>query len=390
MRPAMCLTALLFTISLEAAGPPTALGPPATTGKPGYEFPILTFRSLLNDAAEDALDEAKKKLPSGFNLYWSGKKPSSCDYDCVGEPRRESTTFLNRPNHRYGIVHAQIRWMLESTTGLNIDIREITARVTFTATCDGWKDGSGSMRFNVHVDPPKISSGPGKLESVLDVLTGPLELSERIEEKLSAALASVKVPDHEGFTAGVPCATLGVRGHGATNQPQLDVFTWDAPRRDARLPLPSTRRRAIVSVDRIRHFSPPPLQLVDAPDPVPAERQPDPHHFTFYVNGTAVHFPASGSVTLAHGETIVPAGLQREIELPAKEHVQVILTDGTVTDWHDFTGDDLRTRTHRMKVNAKEMRPARAGGKPVEVWFPKYEIEYSIRLLPRRNTSAAR
>ncbi|WP_290651164.1 hypothetical protein [Aquisalimonas sp.] len=380
-RLSLCLLALLCAsgVGLAQHSPPPALGPPLASPDDGY-LPLSVIRGLIEAEGDEVI--ADNNLASEHKLSWAGgARPSECGYDCFGRPFMSMTRHLNQPNENVVQVFGRLQFDLD-ISGFPFD-RRVVSNFTVRASCHGWAHGDGNLRIVVEVQPPFVADGLGVIETVLDFILSPLDLSRRINDRVRAALGPGGVALQD---LPARCRTLGAFDAGFAEQ---DGIVWDAP---VTAGLPQLGHTFVGEPITVRFESIRRQHVLTNVDPV------QPLTFEFYVNHVHLGVPNVGELVLAPGETLVLDNAAIALPVSDLEALLVIVADSLGgAGWElfergdGFTGGRRTLLTHRNElVPADQLGPGlpplppdsqRPGSaRPRTIDVHEFRITYTIRV----------
>ena len=241
---------------------------------------------------------------------------------------------------------------------------------------------AGNIEVRVEMDPPVLGE-PGALESTLDFLLLPAQISRRIDGFIQSKLQSVP----NTVIGGDPCRSIGV-GLGQTAL--FDQMSFDPPpppgrgvRADLADTLSDHARVEFLSITRR------PLPSFVAPE-FADPGNPAAGYFTVWLNGAIVGIPPPPGAP--DGLLLPPAGGTvalndcRTISLGGSDRLQVLFVNGLGGSvWSQFPrgagfGADL---PRRMTTGRGIVLPARPpSNKPSPMTLGEFELLYRIVYLP--------
>ena len=361
--------------------PPPALGPPVAPPNAPVSILVDGLRQTLENEASSFIEEHNATSP--HKLSWaSGAKPTECGYDCIGSPLIIPSQNFDRPNERFVKIFGHLAF--------NVDIdnnpfsRRIITPIILRLACDGWQNGSGVVTLTPLVGQPFVADDKGPFEQVLDFLLMPLQLSNSIDAGVKAELSSVNA---DGSVTPYTCNSLGVDAHFDTGSFFDDRIVWEEPQSGG-IGRPSLQwEYATVRIESIKRN--PTVSFVDPSAGV---------SFEFFVNGQWLHFPSTGEVTIAPGETQIVDNVRVSLPLDELESLQVIARDSLGgAGWSQFVENDnfgdgehalLTHRTELLSQNAipggNHLPPGDgpSSNKPLPFDIHEFEIQYSINTGP--------
>lgn len=402
----------------EALGPPEVLQYPLVANE---SAPRAVTGPFLRKAIEDAVDlslcealmrEAGHEFPDGFSaedctqafrdkvrnrdgiVHWRSEnaRPLKCGASCLGRPFLTGTRHVDRPNLRETMLYGHLDFIIDPPGPIN---RDLTYFFDVHVQCKAPNGArTGNIEVRVNVGAPVIGD-PGGLESVLDFILLPAQISQRIESLIRATLQ--QAPD--STIPGDPCRSIGaslavnplfdsapfdpVSGRVLGIRPGLGGIAWGQSERAKVEFLTITRK---------------PLPALVAPE----HAQPGNFaagYFTVYLNGAVVAFPPplgqpDGLALPPDGGT-VPLNYCRTVSLDGADRLQLLFVNGLGgAVWSQFPrtakfGADTprRITTGRWIVvpgtglpNPLTGQPTPA--KPQSVVLREFELLYRITYLP--------
>jgi hypothetical protein len=215
-----------------------------------------------------------------------------------------------------------------------------------------------------------VADDPWFLESILSSLLLPVELSERIDDRITQnfKVTTTTTPLAMGQ---FQCSSIGIVA-SPPNQYKNDEFVWDVPAPKI-VPVGSNaavRPRATLYFDRILRN-----QTTESIPPS------SPFSFTPYINGMPAHIPRMSTIPLAPNASYNQKYC-RTISMEGLNSLQILFTDnvgGAV--WSQFTaGQDFGSGvSHKMTTGRSVVTAApHPGDKPVQSWLRDFELDYRI------------
>lgn len=415
-----CLSVAAFAQD-EALGPPEVLQYPTVANE---SAPRAVTGPFLRKAIEDAADlglcevlmrEAGQTFPNGFRpedctasfkdkvrngdglVHWrsANARPLKCGNACVGRPFLTGTTRVDRPNLREVMLYGHLDFLIDPTGPIN---RDLTYFYEVHAQCKAPNGArTGNMEVKVDVGDPVIGD-PGAVESALDFLLLPAQISRRIESFIASQLQAAP-----GSTTTLdPCRSIGV---SLADNPFFDSVPFDpvsghiigGHHGPGGIVDALSDRAKIEFLSITRH----PLPSLVAPEHA-QPGNPAAGYFTAYLNGAIAAFPAplglpDGLVLPPEGGT-VPLNYCRTVSLNGSDRLQLLFTNGLGgAVWSQFPssakfGADLprRITTGRWIVVPGRPDPVTGRmGKPESVVLREFELLYRITYLPAPVVSGA-
>lgn len=392
----------------EAVGPPEVLQYPLEASETAPRTVATPFlRKAIEDAADLGLCEALMReaghaFPNGFRpqdctasfasqvrnreglVHWRSEnaRPLKCGTGCFGRPFLTATRHVDKPNLREAMLYGHLDFTIDPPGPVN---RDLTYGYEVHVQCAADNGArNGEIEVKVDVGAPVLGD-PGDLESVLDFLLLPAQISRRIESFIRGHLQSV--PDTT--IGGEACRSIGI---SRAQDPKFDAIPFDlaATPRGVRPGLGSVLgvrgdRARVEFLSITRHPLPP---LVAPEHARPGD--PAAGYFNVYLNGANVAFPPlpgapDGLVLPPQGGT-VSLNYCRTIPLQGADRLQLLFVNalgGAV--WSQFprsatfgAGTPRRITTARgIVVPAIGMSP-----KPQSVSLREFELLYRIVYLP--------
>ncbi len=402
----------------EALGPPEVLQYPLQAGESASRAVTGPFlRKAIEDAADLGLCQALMTgagltFPNGFQpgdctssfadqvrnrqgiVHWRSEnaRPLKCGSACLGRPFLTGTHNVDRPNLRESMLYGHLDFTIDPPSATN---RDLTYFYEIHVQCKAPNGArTGDIEVTVQVGDPVVGD-PGIVESVVDFILLPAQISRRIESFIHAQLQAV--PD--ATIAGEPCRSIGVSLAG---NPLFDAVPFD-PVGGAAHVRPALGgvagvlgERAKIEFLAIARKPLPPLVAPEHAQP----GNPAAGYFTAYLNGAAVALPPplgqpEGLVLPPEGGT-VPLNYCRTIPLDGADRLQLLFVNGLGgAVWSQFPrgakfGADVprRITTGRwIVVPGTPLPPSTPGGpptpaKPQSVVLREFELLYRITYLP--------
>lgn len=401
----------------EALGPPEVLQFPLQASE---SAPRAVTGPFMRKAVEDAADlglcqalmtGAGHTFPNGFQpadctpsfaaqvrnrdgiVHWRSEnaRPLKCGAGCFGRPFLSGTRNVDRPNLRETMLYGHLDFTIDPPGPVD---RDLTYFYEVHVQCKAQNGArTGNIEVKVDVGDPVIGD-PGGLESVIDFILLPAQISQRIESFIRGQLQAA--PD--ATVPGEPCRSIGVSR--ATN-PLFDSAPFDPapasiggrPGRGDIVGLPGQRAKVeFLAITRN------PLPLLVAPEHA-QPGNPAAGYFTVYLNGAVVSFPPplgqpDGLVLPPAGGT-VPVNYCRTVALDGADRLQLLFVNGLGgAVWSQFPrsakfGADVprRVTTGRWIVVPGTGLPSPTTGqptpaKPQSVVLREFELLYRITYLP--------
>lgn len=397
-----------------ALGPPEVLQYPAVASESAPRAITGPFlRKAIEDAADLGLCEALMKadglqFPDGFDpsdctsayrdrvrnrdgiVHWRSEnsRPLKCGGACLGRPFLTGTRHVDQPNLRETMLYGRLEFTIDPTGPIN---RDLTYSYQVHVQCRAVNGArTGNIQLRVDVGDPVIGDPEG-LESVLDFLLLPAQLSRRIESFIEGQLQPV--PDTT--TPGDPCRSIGA---SLATTPLFDAVPFDPVERRPAGARPDFGgvlgalgdRAKIEFLTLTRH----PLPALVAPEHA-QPGNPASGYFTVFLNGAAAAFPPpvgqpDGLVLPPEGGT-VPLNYCRTVSLDGWDRLQLLFANGLGgAVWSQFPrtakfGADVprRMTTGRTIVVPGRRDPLTgAQGRPETVLLREFELLYRITHIP--------
>ena len=164
-------------------------------------------KMLMKDAKVPIPNEANftyADCPSGYKTMinlrqgkysWAdGARPTECGRNCIGPPFMSQTQSVNRPNALFAMVYGHLSFHVDTVGPLS---REVTYFLEIHVTCDvPAANRNGTANLTTLVDGP-VADDPGFLETIVNFLALPLELSQRITNGINAGYGTSTSPGPE-------------------------------------------------------------------------------------------------------------------------------------------------------------------------------------------------
>lgn len=309
-------------------------------------------------------------LRQGKVSWAEGARPMECGHNCLGFPFMSQTQNVIRPNARFAMVYGQLTFQ----AGVGPLNRNVTYFLEIDATCNvpaGSK--TGAVTLTTHVDGP-VSDDPGFLETVVNFLILPVELSQRISNAISAMYAVTTSP---GLTPTFPtCTSIGANVVSPTETID-DAFVWD------QAPVSHNGRGMVTASSAFKpqatlYFD----RIIRNPSHLESNPSTAPSSFTLYINGVPAYIPKSGSITLPPTGGSNNQQYCRTIPMEGVDNLQILFVDnlGGAT-WSQFSpaqnfgGGGMR----KMTTSRTFLRPGlHPGDKPISYVARDFELDYHI------------
>lgn len=396
--------------SLAATAQDGALGPPEALQFPvqaGDSAPSAVAGPFLRAAIEKAADlglcqalmqEDGHQFPNGFReadctaayatrvrnreglVHWRSEnaRPLKCQADCFGRPFMTSTHHIDRPNLREAMLYGHLDFTIDPPGPVN---RDLTYFYEVHVQCKA-PNGARTGNIEVRVDMGQPVLGePGTLESALDFLLLPAQISRRIDGFIQSKLQAVP----NTIIGGAPCSSIGTSRGGT---PLFDAMTFDPPpAHGTHVPvtaaLSDRARVEFLSITRK------PLPSLVAPE-FAEPGNPAAGYFTAYINGAVVGIPPPAGAP--DGLVLPPAGgtvalnYCRTVGLGGADRLQLLFVNGLGgAVWSQFPrstkfGADT---PRRMTTGRGIVLPASGPShKPQPMTLGEFELLYRIIYLP--------
>ena len=397
MRVGSCFIWLLFFAAPAISQtPPPPLGPPSASSEAGGSFLILFLRTGLQNAGQQVIDTANNQLKTHpsirAKLSWaSNARPLECDYDCMSAPTIEKTQYIDRPNTRRVVHRGRLSFRVSDIKrkvgGVWVPAasvrRTIHTNVDFYAYCEGWEGKEGGIRIYTKARRPFIDESHSTVESILNFILLPLNISNIIDTQLSrqfksqAGLPAFEAPNGD-------CNSLGIISNAPSGpHSRNDNIIWDRPVKKKRF----NQKAALLREEAVVRF----MSIKRRKTLNSLTAGQDELRFTFYVNGQAVEYPSNANkIKILENRTHqLSGGVSLKIPLSKKDAVlQVFAANNLMASgWKEHTrrnkyGDGTRTLVLRRKIVApnQNIPGARKGGsnKPAQVVVSEFELTYTI------------
>lgn len=393
----------------EALGPPEVLQFPTAASQ---SAPRAVTGPFLRKAIEDAADlglcealmtQAGHTFPNGFSaqdcnasfanqvrnregfVHWRGEsaRPLKCGAACLGRPFLTDTRHVDRPNLRETMFYGHLDFVIDPPGPVN---RDLTYFYEVHVQCKAPNGArTGNIEVRVGVGAPVIGD-PGGLESVLDFILLPAQISQRIESFIRAQLQPVSGPT----LPGDPCASIGA---SLATTALFDSASFDPAGTGVAGWRPglggvvgALRERARVEFLAITRKPLSPLVAPEHAQPGNAAAG----YFTAYLNGAIVAFPpplgAPDGLLLPPAGGTVALNYCRTIPLDGADRLQLLFVNGLGgAVWSQFPrsakfGADAprRITTGRWIVVPGMSAPGQPVRKPQSVVLREFELLYRI------------
>jgi hypothetical protein len=386
-------------------GPPEALQFPVQAGDSAPNAVTGPFlRAAVEQAADLGLCQALMQedgftFPDGFKdtdctaayadkvrngdslVHWrsSASRPLKCGDGCFGRPFMVQTQNVDRPNLREAMLYGHLDFEIDPPGPVD---RDLTYFYEVHVQCKAPNGArTGNIEVRVEVGQPVLGE-PGTLESTLDFLLLPVQISRRIDNFIQSKLQGVP----NTVLGGAPCRSIGT-SLGTTAL--FDAMPFDSPptghgiRGDVAGVLSDHARIEFLSITRKPL---PPLVAPEFAEP----GNPAAGYFTAYINGVTVPIPPP--LGAPDGLVLPPAGGTvalndcRTIPLGGSGRLQLLFVNGLGgAVWSQFPrsakfGADAprRMTTGRGIV----LPPIGMSPKPTPMTLGEFELLYRIVYLP--------
>jgi hypothetical protein len=277
----------------------------------------------------------------------------------------QSQSF-NRPNSIYALVYGTLTFTV-SKYGLS---RNVAYSLEIDVNCaipPGSRQGSATVTSIV--DGP-VADDPGFLESIIDFLLMPAQISQQITNAIQSRYGVTSTPlPSEG-----PCSSIGANAF-PTDSYKYDDFVWDVPppKHQGSVAVGGTaanKPTATVYFDRI----------VRNPT-IESNPLTGPLSFMIYINGAPAHIPRNSTASLTPGSSF-DQQYCKTIDMEDANALQVLFTDslgGAV--WSQFTsGQNFGAGGSRKMTTGRNYLtpPLHPHDKPVVNVLREFELDYHI------------
>lgn len=385
---------LFFTEVYSQTAPPP-LGPPTASEEANGGLLTTFLRIALQDAGQQIIDATNSQLKNHpsirAKLSWGeNAKPLECGYDCMSAPTIGTTNFIDRPNTKRVVHRARLSFRIDNikrkvggvwvpATGIR---RTIHTNVNIYAYCEGWRGTEGTIRIYTKTLPPFLDEDHSLVESILDFILLPLNISNFVDAQIAKQLKS-----DGGLPAVEPpngcCNSLGViSNYPNDRRSRFDNIVWDRLPAKSRFPGGVALQRETAEVRFIRIKRRKTLNS--------AEAQNDNLRFTFFVNGEVAEYPPVGKVKIAENQTLQLGGdIVLKVPVSKKDPVLQVLVSNNfnAAGWKEYSrqrkyghGTNM-LRTSRKIVGPPLKIPGSgkgASGKPTKVTVNEFELTYTI------------
>ena len=227
----------------------------------------------------------------------------------------------------------------------------------------------GTAKVTTQIDGP-LADDPGFLESIVNFLVLPAEISQRITNGINAGYG---LSTTAGPNLG-PCSSIGAVASPPADY-KYDEFVWDVPppRRPHPAPIADTtafRPTATLYFDRIvRNHT------------IESNPSTGPLSFTVYINGVPAHIPRNSTISLSPNASY-DQKYCKAITMDGVNAIQVLFVDslgGAV--WSQFTPAQNfgSGGSHKMTTGRTYLTPGlHPGDKPIVNMLREFEVDYRI------------
>ncbi len=378
---------VLFLTHVFAQTPAPPLGPPTASDEANGSLLTTLLRIALQEAGQQAITETNSQLRAHASirakLSWEkNAKPLECGYDCISAPRIEVTKHIDQPNAKRAVIHGRLSFRIDDiknkvggvwvpAVGVS---RTIHTNIDIHTYCEGWRGADGTIRVYTRTQPPFIDESHSIVESILNFVLLPLNISNFVDVQIARQLRAV------GADAGLPaveppngcCRSLGVLSNAPHDRrSRFDSVIWDRP------PAKKPFQGGVA------------LQGESALNSM--EAQQDDLRFTFFVNGQAAEYPPqAGKVKIAENQTLQLGG-DVVLKVPlAKRYpvLQVLFSNNfKAAGWnehsrkkqYDHGSNTLQTSRKIVAPPLKISGSTKASSnKPTKVTVNEFELTYTI------------
>ncbi len=376
--------------------PPPPLGPLTASAEANGSLLTTFLRIALQEAGQQVIDQTNSQLrnhPSTrAKLSWDkNAKPLECGYDCMSAPSIEATKYIDRPNSKRVVHRGRLSFRIDnirqkvagkwvSAVGIH---RTIHTNVDFLAYCEGWRGTEGTIRIYTKTQPPFIDEAHGIVESILNFVLLPLNISNFVDAQIARQLrADGSLPAVEAPSGC--CKSLGVLSNSPNDRrSRFDNIIWDRP--PATKPFQGGVALQGESAE-VRFISIKRRKTLNS-----TEAQQDDVRFTFFVNGQVAEYPpGAGKVKIAENQTLQLAGdVVLKIPLSKKDAVLQVLVSNNfkAAGWKQYSrknqyGHGSNTLRTSRKIVGPPLKIPGSGkgssGKPTKVTVNEFELTYAI------------
>lgn len=348
----------------------------------GHQFPNR-FRE------QDCTAEFKAKVRAGEGLvHWrgDGARPLKCGTTCFGRPFASATRNVDKPNLHESMLFGQLKFKIDPPGPVD---RDLTYGYEIHVQCKA-VDGArtGNLEVRVDVGEPVLGS-PHTLESTLDFLLLPAQISRRIESFIRGYLRSIPTT----VIGGEPCRSIGV---SLSLDAKFDSMPFDPVQSTGGRHLPALAAASGVVTDRARvEF----LSITRHPLPFGVSAgharpgAPEAGYFNVFLNGANVAFPpptgAPDGLVLPPAGGTVALNYCRTVALDGWDRLQVLFVNalgGTVWSQFPRTGSFGAGTPRRITTGRTIVVPG--DPKPRVVPLREFELLYRIVYLPAPTITA--
>jgi len=385
---------LSFTLAFSQT-PPPPLGPPTASDEASGSLLTTLLRFALQEAGQQVIDATNAKLKNHKSVHgklsWGeNSKPLECGYDCMSAPRIETTKHIDRPNTKRVVHRARLSFLVDDierkvggvwvpAVGIR---RTIHTNIDIYATCRGWRGDEGTIRITTKVHRPFIDEANGTVESILNFVLLPLNISNFVDQQIARQFGSdINIPAVELRNGS--CKSLGVISNFPNDKrSRFDNIIWDRPP-------PKKPFQPGVALQRenaeVRFISIKRRKTINS-----MQAQQDDLRFTFFVNDRAVEYPPqAGKIKIAENQTHQLKGdVVLKIPLSEKDPVlQVLLSNNLMAaGWKEHSrknkyGHGRNTLLISRKVVGPPLNIPGTSSKPTKVTVNEFELTYSINYI---------
>ncbi|KAF1720910.1 hypothetical protein [Pseudoxanthomonas wuyuanensis] len=397
----------------EALGPPDALQYPVQASETAARAVTAPFlRKAIEDAAdlglcEALMREAGHSFPGGFRpqdctpafaakvragdgiVHWRSEnaRPLKCGTACFGRPFASATRHVDKPNLRETMLYGRLQFKIDPPGPVD---RDLTYGYEVHVQCKAENGArTGNIEVKVEVGDPVLGD-PHPLESALDFLLLPVQISRRIESTIRGYLRTIPT----AVIGGEACRSIGV---SLAQDPKFDAMPFDLAQATAGGVRPGLDAVGGVLTDRARvEF----LSITRHPLPLgvaAAHAQPgavEAGYFNVFLNGANVAFPPP--VGAPEGLRLPPEGGSvalnycRTVALGGADRLQLLFVNalgGAV--WSQFARGAAFGASAPRRITTGRTIVVPGTPKPRVVPLREFELLYRIVYLPAPAVSAA-
>jgi len=321
------------------------------------------------DYGRDCPDSIKSQINSrqGVVSWADNARPTECGRNCIGSPFMSQTQNVNRPNSIYSLVYGNLTFHVDLPGPIN---RDVYYGLEIDVNCDvPGGSRTGAVNVTTHLDGP-VADDPGILETIVNYLFLPIELSQRITDTINSNYGVSTIPG-PGLGA---CSSIGAYAAPSADY-KFDAVVWDVPPKRRPRPIATSatsvfRPTATIYFDRIFRNK----TIENNPTTGPLS-------FTVYVSGMSARIPRDSTVSLSPNASY-DQKYCKTVSMDGVNGLQILFTDdlgGAV--WSQFTpGQNFGSGgSHKMTTGRTILTPGlHPGDKPIPNLLREFELDYRI------------